>query len=101
MTDSPNQGGFLPPSAIPPTPSSLASNHAHLLPRTRTKPLLSGSAKEAQLRQHLDEHITTIQRKHAMRGNAFADHRGRYRSFSEVAHDVEELIELVWISATR
>ena len=101
-------GGFIRPSIFSPAPSSLASSTANVhLPRTRTKPLPSGSAKESSFIRHLDERIQRIQRRYAKRGTTASSEPDNpanppgYHSFAEVARDVEELVELVWISATR
>jgi hypothetical protein len=100
MNGTDGDGGFIRQTFLPsPAPSSINSTTAAVhLPRTRSKPLPSGSAKESQFIRYLDEQIQKITRKHTRRG--MGDSEG-YRSFDELAKDVETLIELVWISATR
>jgi hypothetical protein len=86
----------------------VASNStAHAtLPISREHPLKSGGAKESTFIRFVDQGILKIQRRYAKRGSEEADEgekkdaRG-YETFTELAKDVERLIDLIWVSGTR
>jgi hypothetical protein len=101
-------GGFLQSGPLlSPPPSSLASSARVSLPHSRALPLKSGSAKESELLRYLDERILHIQRRFAKRGvrQSSAPHTKEdvegYKSFAEAAKDIEELVDILWMSGTR
>jgi hypothetical protein len=101
-------GGFLQPSLPSPAPSSVLSASTvtpSSLPRQRVHPLRAGSPKEAALIGHIDNHILSINRRHAKKfssalGEEGDEERG-YENFKEVAKDVESIADVIWVSGTR
>lgn len=113
------EGGFIAPSPAassqPPTTSSTSS----LLPKQRTQPLRPGSMKETDVISHIDQSILTINRRHAKKFSSLYESYGDqdqgqqgqlapesdsdrgYESFTEVAKDIEGLVDLVWVTGTR
>lgn len=87
-------------------------------------PLKPGGVKESSIINYVDAKILRINRRHAKKfsssfGDGDADdHKGRggrgnevsdadeeqskgYESFKEVVKDIEEIIDVVWVSGTR
>lgn len=124
-----NSGGFFhagPGGLLSPPPSSVASTSTagSTLPSPRSHPLKAGSAKELAFRNYVDKHISSIQRRYALKfsgENDEADDMGGglaaasipgmpkrqsigadagYESFREVARDIEKVVEVVWVSGT-
>jgi Subunit 11 of the general transcription factor TFIIH len=113
-TDEAEAGGFIHssiaqhPSLLSPPPSSAASTtttiQPHVLPQTRKKPLPSGSAKEIDLICYVDKTLTHISRKHALRLDEWAQQHepdAGYTSFTEAAKDIQDVVDMIWISGTR
>jgi hypothetical protein len=92
-----NDGGFLRPVIEPTPPATSASNQVNL-PHPRQRPLKSGSNKEAILRQYLDNAISQVNRKHAIRGS---ENHGGFANFGEISKELDTLFNLIWISGTR
>lgn len=117
QVSSSNAGGFL----LSPTPSSVASSAAvTTLPRPRGSPLRPGGSKESALIRHIDAQVLHVQRRVAKRSStsrrSAADHDEQaqnqevvdawpgdvkgYTSMREACHDLDELVDVVWISGT-
>lgn len=106
-------GGFI----LSPPPSSIASslaNGASSLPHPRITPLKAGGSKESTFIRYVDSRLLHIQRRFAKRttlshaglsdegrehADAWGDVKG-YSSMKEACHDVEELVDMVWVSGT-
>ncbi|EOD51967.1 putative meiotic recombination protein dmc1 protein [Neofusicoccum parvum UCRNP2] len=109
-------GGFFPPSeALTPPASSIAasSTSGARLPNPRSKPLKTGGPKESAFIRYVDERIRQIQRRYAKRGSggdgggAQEDNGGGssenvrgYASLKEACRDVDQLVDVVWVSGT-
>ncbi|KAI1925691.1 hypothetical protein LOZ66_004904 [Ophidiomyces ophidiicola] len=106
MTTPPPPGGFVPPSLPSPAPSSALSSAtlSHTLPQQRHHPLKSGSPKETAVINYVDNHILTINRRHAKKfSSSFAgekDEERGYERFREVVKDIEAVIDVLWVSGT-
>ncbi|KAJ6104157.1 hypothetical protein N7523_010477 [Penicillium sp. IBT 18751x] len=76
------------------------------LPRQRDHPATPGSEEETQLRGRLTaglDRITYRQMKAEMgidTDTDLAPSERRYKSFEELAHDINTLIDMLWVSAT-
>jgi hypothetical protein len=65
---------------------------------------VKGSAKETDFIFYVDQQITNISRKHALRFDEWAQKHepdAGYASFVQAAADLDGLIDMVWISGTR
>lgn len=108
-----SSGGFI----LSPPPSSIASslaNGASSLPHPRNTPLKAGGSKESTFIRYVDSRLLHIQRRFAKRttlshaglsdeGREHADSWGDvkgYANMKEACHDVEELVDMVWVSGT-
>ena len=106
----PKDGGFLPEehSSFSSPPFVASSNAATHLPRSRSVPLKPGSSKESSFILYVDQKILEISRRYEKRFNvAFegepalhTDDLG-YASFDQVARDLENVVDVVWVSGTR
>lgn len=115
LPDHPPPGGFIPPTLPSPPPSSITSpsQNPSTLPQPRAHPLKPGSAKESSFISFVDQGILNVTRRYAKRFSAQledrpgekradADAAGRgYEDFGEVARELEELVDVVWVSGTR
>lgn len=85
-------------------PQALSSLNP-ILPQPRSKPLIAGSRKEDALRSYLEGKILHISRRYAKKFVPAEERRSDdvigYVSMNEVVRDLEELIEIVWVSGTR
>ncbi|KAL8704568.1 MAG: hypothetical protein Q9201_002260 [Fulgogasparrea decipioides] len=102
-------GGFLPPTLPSPPSSSVNSPRAtrYILPHPRSKPLKSGSPKESDFIDYVDQKLLAISRHYENRFSAALgeeenpDVEGRgYKGFGEEARDLEAVVDVVWISGT-
>jgi hypothetical protein len=112
--DSPQpSGGFI----LSPPPSSITSSLAHgaaSLPHPRNTPLKAGGSKESTFIRYVDTRLLHIQRRFAKRttlshaglsdegredADTWGDVKG-YANMKEACHDVEELVDMVWVSGT-
>lgn len=77
-------------------------------------PLKPGGVKESSLINHVDGKILRINRRHAKKLSSVIDDQNDaedkdkdeeqakgYESFKEVVKDIEEVIDVVWVSGTR
>ncbi|KAK5731670.1 hypothetical protein LTR17_011141 [Elasticomyces elasticus] len=118
-------GGFIPFSPPPSSVTASTSTHAAAsLPHPRGTPLRAGGAKESAFIRHVDGKIPSLQRRFAKRASPSAPHlhsgnaqaesedvegvpdrwtgaRGEgYTSMRQVCKDIEEVMDLVWVSGT-
>ena len=96
----PSSGGFLPQSI--PAPSVSMGSSLHIigkqrpLPAPRPTPLKPGSRHETALVRFLDDGLLDISRKYTKKYTP-----GGYYDIQPVVQDLERLVDLIWISATR
>jgi hypothetical protein len=106
---SPAAGGFMPPSGPSvslPSPAPTTSTIRSDLPRPRAHPLRPGSAKEDQVRNFITDRINHITRRFVKKtGKATisvevdSEVEG-YKAMSELCKDLEDVINIVWLSGT-
>lgn len=90
----------------PPTSSAAPSQHASPLPQPRKHPLKPGGPRESDLIRYLDHGINRIQKRvdNRMTNRKLKPAPGEeegYRAFWEVAKDLDGLVDVVWVSASR
>ena len=93
------------PSPAPSTTSTTRPN-APGLPHPRGHALRAGSAKEGKVRSFYSERMEHINRQFLKRPIAtkqpfLADDGTGYRSMAEVCKDLDEVVNIVWLSGTR
>lgn len=95
------------PGILTPPASSVApSQHASPLPQPRRKPLQPGGPKESELIRYLDHGLNNVQKNvdnrvtHRKMKPTVGEEAG-YSSFSEVARDLDALVDVVWVSGSR
>jgi hypothetical protein len=96
-------GGFVRtlPSPAPSATSTTRSTAS--LPHPRGRPLIPGSAKEDKVRSYVEGQLLYINRRYIKK---FAvqnpdDKVTGYKSMGELCKDVEGLVNILWLSATR
>ena len=103
-------GGFLRPSLPSPPASSVSSPSAArlVLPKPRSRPLRSGSSKESEFINHVEQKLLAISRRYENRFSATLseeanpDVEGRgYTNIGEELRDLDPVVDLIWISGTR
>ncbi|KAL5339295.1 hypothetical protein BJX70DRAFT_161955 [Aspergillus crustosus] len=113
-------GGFMPPSALSPAPSTSTVTPSRL-PKQRNHPLRAGSLKEATVINYVDKELLSINRRHAKKFSSayeqantsgitsqqngsrqpgINDKERGYESFGEVTRDIEALVDVLWVSGT-
>ncbi|KAK0102431.1 hypothetical protein ONS95_006051 [Cadophora gregata] len=105
MAEIPSQeaGGFLPPSLPSPAPSNYStSSTASNLPHPRANPLRHGSAKEDAARRYLEARLLNVSRRYAKKFQPMeeGDDIKGYVHMSEVAKDLADIVDVVWLSGT-
>ena len=109
------QGGFL-RSALPSPPHSKASTVSSPLPKPRTDILKPLSAKESRFVDYVDAkllHVSgsferrltsvsndAVANDQAQSQGADANHGG-YQNFAGLAKDLQDTVDIVWVSGTR
>jgi hypothetical protein len=99
-------GGFIPQTLPSPAPNHASSSStASNLPHPRSHPLRAGSAKEDAARRYVEGRLLHISRRYTKKfqppeENEKDDVKG-YVSISEVAKDLGEIVDVVWLSGTR
>lgn len=95
------------PSVSLPSPAPTTSTIRSDLPRPRAHPLRPGSAKEDQVRNFITNRINHITRRFVKKtGKATisvevdSEVEG-YKAMSELCKDLEDVINIVWLSGTR
>lgn len=101
-----HQAGRFAQSLPSPTPShASATSTTSSLPHPRSHPLKAGSLKEDATRRYLEAKVLAISKRYVRKFQP-ADEGGReqvkgYESFGEAAGDLEEVVDVLWLSATR
>ncbi len=87
---------------------SVSSNAVTNLPQSRSNPLKPGSSKESSFILYVDRKLLGISRRYEKRFNigvegelALTGEDRGYESFDEVAKDLENVVDVVWVSGTR
>ena len=103
-------GGFLPPTLPSPPVSSVNSPAParSILPTPRSRPLKPGSSKESDFINYTENKLLAISRHYENRfsaqfsGEENPDVEGRgYKDIGEVLRDLDQVVDVVWISGTR
>jgi hypothetical protein len=96
-------GGFI--RTLPsPAPSSTSTTRSTTsLPHQRGRPLIPGSAKEDKVRSYVDGQLLYISRRYIKKFSVENpdDKVLGYHSMGELCKDVEGLVNILWLSATR
>ncbi|OAQ64010.1 meiotic recombination protein DMC1 [Pochonia chlamydosporia 170] len=96
-------GGFIPQTGLPsPAPSSASTRSIAGLPHPRGHSLLPGSNKEDMVRRYVEERLLNISRRYVKKfGNPNpGDTVVGFKSFSEVAKELDGLVNVLWKSGT-
>lgn len=104
----PAPGGFVPPTipsnSLPsPAPSSASAAAASNLPHPRRTSLRPGSIKEDKVRNYVSDKMLHISRRYVKH---FAipdpsDEITGYKSMAELCKDLDDVINIIWLSGTR
>lgn len=97
-------GGFFPDALPSPSPSTTSvSSTSSNLPQPRAKPLRAGSAKEQAARRYVENRLLHISRRYTRKFEEpeEGDSVVGYVSMKEVAKDLSEIIDVLWLSSTR
>ena len=110
MADQPEAGGFLyatlpsPPASTITSPSVAPS----ILPSPRNHPLKPGSSKESNFMEYVDRKLLEISGRYERRFNITTHQHSEqkilangYENFGELAMDLENVIDVIWVSGTR
>ncbi|KAL8917989.1 MAG: hypothetical protein Q9172_005597 [Xanthocarpia lactea] len=102
-------GGFLQPT-LPSLPASSVNSPSAarpLLPQPRSRPLRSGSSKESDFINHVEQKLLAISRRYENRFSATLsqeenpDIEGRgYKNIGEEIQDLDPVVDVVWVSGT-
>ncbi|KAI6782693.1 meiotic recombination protein DMC1 [Emericellopsis cladophorae] len=103
--DGEQPGGFINPGpGLPsPAPSSASTGSSPNLPHPRSRSLQSGSRKEEMVRRYVEDRLLHISRRYVKKfgdPDVGSDVVG-YKTFSEVARDLDTVINVLWLSATQ
>ncbi|OAR02452.1 hypothetical protein LLEC1_00938 [Akanthomyces lecanii] len=96
-------GGFIPPTGLlSPTPSTTSTRGASSLPHPRQRALNPGGSKEDIVRRYVEETLLNISRRYVKKfsGSDPDDAVAGYTSFTEVAKQLEEVVDMLWRSGT-
>ena len=99
-------GGFLPPSLPSPAPSRVSNSSTRSnLPHPRSHPLRAGSAKEDAARRYVEGRLLHISRRYTKKfqpvEDSWVEDVKGYESMGQVAKDLGEIVDVVWLSGTR
>ena len=97
-------GGFLPQTLPSPSPSNTSqTSTASNLPHPRSHPLRPGSAKEDAARRYVETRLLHISRRYTKKFQPAQDGETvhGYGSMTEVAKDLSEVVDVLWLSGTR
>lgn len=103
---SPASAPFAENLPTPPASSAAPSQHPSPLPQPRKHPLKPGGPRESDLIRYLDHGINSIQKRvdNRMTNRKLKPEPGEeqgYSAFWEVARDLDGLVDVVWVSASR
>ena len=113
MADRAEAGGFLHSTLPSPPASTIASSSVapSILPSPRDHPLKPGSSKESNFIEYVERKLLEISGRYERRFNvASREHPERwehtvpsngYENFGELAVDLENVIDVIWVSGTR
>ncbi|KAH8887851.1 hypothetical protein GQ53DRAFT_692545 [Thozetella sp. PMI_491] len=95
-------GGFLPPTPQSPALSAASSRSIAGLPHPRARPLRPGSIKEDRVRNYVSDRMLHISRRYVKKFGIpeEGDEVIGYRSMAELCKDLEEMINIIWLSGT-
>lgn len=104
--DSNLAGGFMPPSGTLPSPAPSGSSSTRPstgLPHPRGRSLQPGSHKEAVVRRYIEDKMLEASRRYVRKfsGAEHSDSVIGYKSFGEVARDLDSMVNVLWLSGTR
>lgn len=89
----------------PPASSATQSQHASPLPQPRRHPLKPGGLKESELIRYLDQRVNRVQKRvdNRVTNRKMKPAPGEegYSAFADVAQDLDELLDVVWVSGSR
>lgn len=111
-TNPAGSGGFLPPSLPSPSPSTTSSQRnssTNTLPHPRSHPLVAGSKKEDAARRYVENKLLQISRRFVKKFSVLPGEEDAseklevkgYANFAEVAKDLNEIVDVLWLSGTR
>lgn len=98
-------GGFLINNSLPsPAPSNASSRTFQGLPHPRAHSLRPGSIKEEKVRRFAEERLLHVSRRYVKKFSIAEeddddDFEG-YKSISELCKDVQEVVNILWLSGT-
>ncbi|KAH7079937.1 hypothetical protein BKA63DRAFT_230992 [Paraphoma chrysanthemicola] len=89
----------------PPASSATQSQHASPLPQPRRHPLKPGGTKESDLIRYLDHCLNRVQKRvdNRVTNRKLKPAPGEevgYSAFAEVAKDLDELLDVIWVSGS-
>lgn len=97
-------GGFLVDNSLPsPAPSNSSFHVSSGLPHPRAHALRAGSLKEDKVRRYAETRLLHISRRYVKKFGLAepGDEVVGYRSMSELCRDVQEVVDILWLSGTR
>src|SRR6266536_5163049 len=103
-TISKDPGGFLPPTLPSPSPSNAPiTSTSSDLPHPRSHPLRAGSAKEEAARRYVESRLLHISRRYTKKFQPPEEGENvhGYQSMVDVAKDLSEVVDVLWLSGTR
>ncbi|KAK3375719.1 hypothetical protein B0T24DRAFT_525392 [Lasiosphaeria ovina] len=96
-------GGFVVDALPSPAPSTAPTRSISGLPHPRGRALRPGSAKEDMVRHFVTDRMMHISRRFAKKSGVVAvgsDEFKGYKSMAELCKDVEDLVNVIWLSGT-
>lgn len=99
-------GGFLLTGLASPSPSNGSPTSTKGLPHPRSKPLRPGSVKEETARRYVENKLLHVSRRYTKKFQPVEDSEGNnavkgYQSMREVCADLTEVVDVLWLTATR
>src|SRR5437016_6308391 len=96
-------GGFIPPALPSPSPSNASNTSTDSnLPHPRSHPLRAGSAKEEAARRYVESRLLHISRRYTKKYQPPEEGESvhGYQSMVDVAKDLSEVVDVLWLSGT-
>lgn len=93
-------GGFTKDSLPSPAPSNSTFS---TLPHPRSQPLRAGSSKEEAARRYIDGKLLHISRRYTKKFQPIevSEAVHGYERIGDVCKDIEEVVDVLWLSGTR